>query len=216
MRIAGPVVSAARSDAGHRQGFLRHMWEGELRFCWPIPLGKPASERPLHPTSDMLNPSTTANPTEPWVAGPPPAKTGEMERLAEALTDKFEELSLIHQLSERLTLDEDTDVICESLLDELTPCINADTLAIDLNADDDSQFEAMLFQSGVVRDHRWLDQLSQQTFLQSPLSSTETPQRTAISNAVSYSEAELRVIVVTIERQGKHLGRMIAVRHGDL
>lgn len=87
----------------------------------------------------------------------------EVESLAHALTVKFEELTLIHQLSERLKLDEDSNLICQSLLEELEPCVATVTIAIDLFADEEGQNEAQLFLSGEDRDHEWLRSVADYT-----------------------------------------------------
>ena len=59
----------------------------------------------------------------------------EVDRLAQALSLKFEELTLIHQFSERLKIGEDTTEICQNLLLQLEPCLHASTIAIDLFED---------------------------------------------------------------------------------
>ncbi len=141
---------------------------------------------------------------------------GEVERLAEALTVKFEELTLIHQLSERLTLDEDSDVICEALLHELGPCINADTLAIDLVSDDDSQQAAKLYQTGESRQLDWLQRVASEAVIAAFNGDHESEnRRIAISNDPGANDVKVRAVIVPIERQGMLLGRMIAVRTID-
>ncbi len=163
----------------------------------------------------MLNDDTTSNAPSAWAV--PIASTvhldGEVERLAEALTVKFEELTLIHQLSERLTLGEDSQVICESLLAELAPCICAETLAIDLAADEESQIDAALYQAGETRPLAWLQMVAQQAIDAANRRSDEsTAGRIAISNTPLQAGEQVRTVVVPIERQGAYLGRMIAVR----
>ena len=93
------------------------------------------------------------------IAGTETFLDDEVESLAHALTVKFEELTLIHQLSERLKLDEDSDLICQSLLEELEPCVGTVTIAIDLFADEESQYEAQLHQAVTQDEHHdpWAD-----------------------------------------------------------
>ena len=138
----------------------------------------------------------------------------EIESLAEALTSKFEELTLIHQLTERLTLEQDCEVICRSLLEELAPCIQADTLAIELVEDPESQFPPSLFQCGEFRELDWLtaaigesaEHLRGDKDSQSPI---------RILNHPAAGAKPVRSIVVPIERQRTRLGRMIAIRSLD-
>ncbi|MGI9471193.1 MAG: hypothetical protein ACR2NZ_06665, partial [Rubripirellula sp.] len=80
----------------------------------------------------------------------------EADRLAQALSLKFEELTLIHQLTERLKLNENSGHICQSLLEELEPCINASTIAIDLHADDDYDCEGLFLSVGMPCQGKWL------------------------------------------------------------
>ena len=139
----------------------------------------------------------------------------EVERLAQALSVKFEELSLIHQLSERLKLGEDSDQLCESLLQELEPCVDAETIAIDLFADEECQVKPQLFMSGVPRAPEWLRRVADDTVVSAAKISdlARNGRRVAIVNSPEESTPEpVRAVVVPIERQAKRLGRMIAVR----
>ncbi len=137
----------------------------------------------------------------------------EMESLAEALTVKYEELTLIHQLSEQMTLGEDSEIICQSLLSQLTPCINAISLAIDIFADEESQIDAALYLAGEARDPDWIRAVAQQVVFQAHGDTDPaTAKRIAISNAPSGAAMQVRGIVVPIVRQGTFLGQMIAVR----
>ena len=84
----------------------------------------------------------------------------EVDRLAQALSLKFEELTLIHQFSERLKLGEDSAEICQSLLQELEPCINASTVAIDLFEDIDLQSPRSFLFTGERWDPDWLSEVA--------------------------------------------------------
>src|SRR6056297_3545861 len=61
----------------------------------------------------------------------------ELDGLSKAMAQRFEELSLIHELSDRLCLEEDLGNICEDLLQQLTTCIPARTIAVDLIGDEE-------------------------------------------------------------------------------
>lgn len=157
---------------------------------------------------------TTISAAPAWIApgGDSGHLEGEVERLAEALTVKFEELTLIHQLSERLTLGEESDLICESLLSELGPCIYADTLAIDLVADEEAEVRSATFQAGRKLDGDWLRTVADEVVEASLENQNGSRRRITVSNSPPAKHQQLRVIVVPIERQGRFLGRMIAIR----
>ncbi len=149
------------------------------------------------------------------IAGTETFLDDEVESLAHALTVKFEELTLIHQLSERLKLDEDSDLICQSLLEELEPCVGTVTIAIDLFADEESQYEAQLFLSGEDCDHEWLRGIADYTSTTAATTcqSMRLGVRVAINNSpCAAAPAQIRSLVVPIEREGQRLGRMIAIR----
>lgn len=163
----------------------------------------------------MISENCTASAATQWVLpGVDPASMDdEVERLAEALTVKFEELTLIHQLSERLTLDEDSAVICEALLAELVSCIRAETLAIDLVADEESEIAAAVYQSGTPVQPNCLRNFAHQVIRSVPDQlRDQTSHRISIANNPGASAIQKRGVVVPIERQGVFLGHMIALR----
>jgi putative nucleotidyltransferase with HDIG domain len=161
----------------------------------------------------------------PVIAESPTDLEDEVQRLAQALSVKFEELTLIHQLSEQLKLGEDSDQICESLLKELETCIGAETIAIELFADEDSQIGAKLFHSDrdsgpdgpthPIPQPEWLRGIADYTCetVAESLPPHESGVRIAIINSPDdTAPAMIRSVVVPIQRQSKCLGRMIAVR----
>jgi putative nucleotidyltransferase with HDIG domain len=137
----------------------------------------------------------------------------EVESLAEALATKFEELSLIHQLSEQLKLNEDMGSICRSLLQELAPCIKANTLAIDLFADDELEYPCELFQAGEVLSNESIRQIAADTIvLAQNVTNQWQADSIAIANTPCKGSHQVRCVVVPVRRQGQMLGRMIAIR----
>ena len=146
-----------------------------------------------------------------WPSGDvlPPQHQDEMERMAEALMLKYEELTLIHQLSERLIVGEATDVVCDSLLSELGPCIQAETLVIELFGDEEGRFEGHLYQYGHRVDQEWIRHVSSTASQQDELDS----RRIVICNSGISSNSSLRVVVVPIDCQGENLGQMVAIRN---
>ena len=138
----------------------------------------------------------------------------EVDRLAQVLSLKFEELTLIHQFSERLKIGEDSAEICQSLLQELEPCVNASTIAIDLTEDVELQSPRSFLYTGERWDHDWLNEVASYA-LQDVAGGELTPgaEPIAIQNHPSEdSPAFVRTVVIPIQRDGISLGRMIAVR----
>ena len=138
----------------------------------------------------------------------------EVDRLAQALSLKFEELTLIHQFSERLKIGEDSAEICQSLLQELEPCVNASTIAIDLIEDVELQSPRSFLYTGERWDPDWLNEVASYA-LQDVAGGEVRPgaEPIAIQNHPSEdSPAFVRTVVIPIQRDGISLGRMIAVR----
>ena len=138
----------------------------------------------------------------------------EVDRLAQALSLKFEELTLIHQFSERLKLGEDSAATCQSLLQELEPCINASTVAIDLFEDVDVQTPRSFLFTGEHWDPDWLSEVAVHA-MQSVAGDSASPGSEPIAilnNPSQDSPAFVRTVVIPIQRDGRSLGRMIAVR----
>ena len=138
----------------------------------------------------------------------------EVERLTLALTDKFEEISLIHDFTERLKLDEDAATICEELLQQLSGCFASSSMAISLVADEESGFQAMARQVG--------EPLSEHTIACTSAAVQDVMIRHAgepfvLGAAVVNESTEpalvgKRVVVVPIERHQTRLGTLLALR----
>jgi len=140
----------------------------------------------------------------------------ELQRLSQALSVKFEELTLLHQLSERLKLDEETDDICRSLLQELTPCIEAGWIAIDLFEDEDGGQPTKFYQDGGDCDPEWIQALAdyaqRDSIVLSNGASTFGVNVAIVNEPTESAPAKVRVVVVPIRRKTRKLGRMIAIR----
>ncbi len=156
----------------------------------------------------------------PFVGG---ATGSEVDQLAEALASKFEELSLIHELTERLKLEESPAEICAALLDQLAPCIRSTSLVIDLLADEDSNIAAETFQTGEILDagrvHR-ITKAAMQQWRDCP-ECGDTGSVIVINRLTDPDTSQtepmrsLRVVVVPIERNTTRLGYMVAIRASD-
>ena len=138
----------------------------------------------------------------------------EVDRLAMALSLKFEELTLIHQFSERLKIGEDSADICQSLLEELDPCINASTIAIDLYRDDELKCEGKFLFTGERWDEAWIGEvaLHATSAVGGESCAAGNAPVAIVNNPSEECPAVVRTVVIPIQRDGKSLGRMIAVR----
>lgn len=142
----------------------------------------------------------------------------EVYRLAQALTIKFEELTLIHQLSERMKIGEEAHEVCSALLDELEPCLAADLLAIQLDADEELAYKGELFLSQPDYDPELLKRIaeySREVFASSVLPEDENVNVAIVNSPCDKAPAKLRSVVVPIQRQETVLGRMIALRETE-
>ena len=161
----------------------------------------------------------TELPMIPGVAVVPPANPGadELDQLTDALTKKFEEISLIHALTERLKLDEDSRTICRALLQQLDSCIDAETFAIDLIGDREAGFPPELHQWGIELEGPHLRGLAEAAKAQCRRVTGESfLEGVAIANHATAPPAKgKRVAVVLVERHDASLGQMIAVRPSD-
>ncbi len=147
-----------------------------------------------------------------------PNTQNESDQLAEALAIKFEELSLIYELTERLTLEEKPSAICVDLLDQLALCIKSVTLAIELFADDDANITSETFQTGEYlppsRIH-YIAALASELW-KSATNPTDTGSVIVLNNVPDpETPSSLRIVMVPIARQSTRLGYMIAIRRGD-
>lgn len=139
----------------------------------------------------------------------------EIDQLAQALAIKFEELTLIHQLSERLKLDENSDQICQALLEELGSCIGAELIAIDLVADEESQSEAKLFQRGESIDPRLLGEIGRYTLGSSKNTNGNSARKGSaaiVNTPADHAPHLVRSVVVKVQHHDNVLGHMIAIR----
>ncbi len=132
----------------------------------------------------------------------------EIDALTASLAAKFEEISFIHQLGEQLTVEDDVDTVCRSLLESLTPCIEAKIAAIELLADelsaDGQHASSKVFVVG--------DGVSLIKHFQCSAPSTH-PSGIRVNNfAVGDDGTTARVVTVPIQRRGTTFGRMIAIR----
>lgn len=157
----------------------------------------------------------------------------EVEQLTGALASRFEELSLIHGLTQRLTnsltLAEQPSHVATSLLEELAPCIATQSLGIQLLPDDGAADYASDFPmrsypvdtdeifASVGRPISWpeLLQIGEAAKSRARQGTGDQP-GIAIVNDLSLGDGKvIRVAVVPIRRRDVCLGQMIAIRDFD-
>ncbi|QDV46143.1 Cyclic di-GMP phosphodiesterase response regulator RpfG [Stieleria neptunia] len=189
------------------------------------------------------SPSTDPTPSITFCGDPSAVSTGpdaspnvlasEVDQLADALAARFEELTLIHGLTQRLasslTLTEQSNQVARSLLDELAPCIASSILAIHLFPGAGPE-ESTTDRSAML-PLRYSDEIFE--IVGHPIADSElvaivqatrakSKQRTGDSEGVALvndlqlgNGNRLRAVVVPIHRGTTSLGQMVAIRTVD-
>ena len=151
----------------------------------------------------------------PPVVLPEIVEPSEVDQLADALAARFEELSLIHTLSASLSLGNEAEEVINLLLSELGPCIDASTLAVLLDPDEETGFDGFTRFVGESIDS---DILRQTAVNARSLAVKQVGNQGTVSIVNDVRAADgtrLRVVVVNIERRERRLGRMVALRPFD-
>ena len=129
----------------------------------------------------------------------------ELNGLSKAMADRFEELALIHDLTERLNLEDDCETICDGLLLQLGTCIGAETIAIELFGDHETGIRSQLFHVGASIEVKEIEAID---------GICDSDSTVAVNNDwVSPSGWARRAVVVRIEHQQRAMGKMVAIRH---
>ncbi|MEM9365878.1 MAG: HD-GYP domain-containing protein [Planctomycetota bacterium] len=134
----------------------------------------------------------------------------DIERLSLSLSDKFEEVRLIHDLTSQLELDDEPSQICRELLGQLHVCVSSRSIVIELAQLDECPNRQATVQSvGEPVDKADLDAILRDVFRNADASDCET-------RVVNHSDLPAlkrrRVVVLPISRRGERLGRLIALR----
>ena len=163
----------------------------------------------------------------------------EVEQLTDALASRFEELTVIHGLTQRLasslTLTEHSSQIVRSLLDELAPCIASQTLAIHLLPGTDRL--AIASHGGTTDNHSILLPLRREDeifelvgqpmnddelVMVSETARSESAQQTGQRDGVAIvndlmleNGRHIRAAVIPIHHGAASLGQMVAIRTID-
>jgi hypothetical protein len=129
----------------------------------------------------------------------------EVDRLTTALIQKFEELTMIHQFTERLRIDVDRETICRELIESLSHCIHAVTLAIELYPDHSLAIGSSIIQTGRPRSSEWLVEIADAA------RRVRGDAFAIINHPFIAGESTRRVLTVPICRGDIRAGRMIAI-----
>ncbi|WP_182867116.1 HD-GYP domain-containing protein [Rhodopirellula sp. JC639] len=185
-----------------------------------------SSTDPASPITDLAAISAAGNATDASLAS-------EVDQLADALAARFEELTLIHGLTQRLasslTLTEQSHQVARSLLDELAPCITSAILAIHLFPS--AEHEQRATQQSALLSPRHSDEIFEivgHSVTDSELvaiveaTRAKSKERTGDAGGVALVNdlqlaggTRLRSVVVPIHRGSTSLGQMVAIRTAD-
>jgi putative nucleotidyltransferase with HDIG domain len=130
----------------------------------------------------------------------------DIARLTTALIQKFEELTMIHQFTDQLRIDLDRDTICRDMIEPLSHCVNADTLAIELYRDDETNTESSFICVGVPQE------TDRMTRLADAAAQLVGDSMAILNHPFLDGDDSCRFIVVPISRVDYRAGRMIAIR----
>lgn len=134
----------------------------------------------------------------------------DIERLSLSLSDKFEEVRLIHDLTSQLELDDEPSQICRELLGQLHVCVSSRTLVIELaKSEEGANRLPAVHMVGEPVDKVELDAILQDAFRNAEASECETR---VVNHSNLPALKHRRVVVLPISRRGERLGRMIALR----
>jgi len=137
-------------------------------------------------------------------------------RLSESLSDKFEEVRLIHDLTARLELDDDPADVCHDLLQQLARCVSCRSLLIRLEADEDQSGSCLGVGEPLGSDE--VEALISELL---PHQRTTTscdngpPEPIVLNAGRTPMLSNRRAATLTIQRRNVLLGRLIAVRDRD-
>lgn len=134
--------------------------------------------------------------------------------MAVALSQKFEEINLIRDFTERLRLDEDAATTCNALLELLKPCVACDTLAIDLFSVAESGTAGSMQQIGFEHAADLLRDISESAkqYVRS-VTGKESYGDATVANSSDFPRiSDLRVVVLPIANSQTKFGELIATR----
>lgn len=205
MRVATSPVSRACPDKRPRHSFSAALQPP--RFSSKVGLMIPAETDVAAGLPDL--------PVEASDADAIGMLEDEISRLADALSNKFEELTVIHQLSDRLKLDEDFAPICDSVLDELRQCLDVDLIALELAPDESLRFPGRCYWSGAEEHAQQLQRVAAHATEMARRQRADTSRELPVTiwnHPTQQAPAPVRTVVVPVQRQETRLGQMIAIR----
>ena len=132
-----------------------------------------------------------------------------VDRLSSALIQKFEELTMIHQFIDQLRIDSDRETICRDLMEPLSHCVHAETLAIELFQDDEACIEPTFFSVGIPQSPQRLKKIADAAAL------IVGDSLGVLNHVFLAGDDACRVILVPIRRSDFFAGRIVALGHKE-
>lgn len=141
----------------------------------------------------------------------------DIEQLSISLSDKFEEIRLIHDLTTSLELQSDADDICINMLNQLSACVPWKTAAVELSmADlDGAGDETDRLVVGEPIGTEELDATIAASWRHAVKTDGIVRDITVVNQSDEPRLDNHRVMILPIHRGGTHLGRFISIRTLD-
>jgi len=151
---------------------------------------------------------------------PEEALLSDIESLSASLSEKFEEIRMIHDLTASLELQDDPSETCHELLEQLIVCVKCQTLVIQLAPDEDECFGGGMQGIGKPIAVDDLDAVIRATLQESGSETDEisthpalgSPETIIVNDSPQEQLAGRRVVMLPIARGNVRLGRLIAIR----
>ena len=135
----------------------------------------------------------------------------EIDKFAGAMAARFEELVMIREFASQLDVGHESLSVIKTLLDELLPCIGAQTLAVTVYADHEIQKKPIFAASGEELGPVEIDAIRQQATQNAICPSSGL----AVANHLYVSGQVQHVVVVPVTRGRDTLGYLAATRDGN-
>jgi putative nucleotidyltransferase with HDIG domain len=141
----------------------------------------------------------------------------DIEQLSISLSDKFEEIRLIHDLTAKLELESDANAICIDMLKQLSVCVPWRTAVVELCPADaecvDEEPERLSV--GDPIDMSELESIIAAAWRHTAKTAGIVRDITIVNHSDDPQLDDRRLMILPIHRGGTHLGRMIALRTHD-
>ncbi|KLU01532.1 putative membrane associated protein [Rhodopirellula islandica] len=141
----------------------------------------------------------------------------DIEQLSISLSDKFEEIRLIHDLTAKLELESDANAICIDMLKQLSVCVPWQTAVVELCPADpecvDDEPERLAI--GEPVDTKNLEAIIAAAWRHTAKTHGIVRDITIVNQSAEPQLSNCRLMILPIHRGSTHLGRMVAIRTLD-